>query len=102
MGKLKKEKSQRVELVSSKVDMRLIRKLLESGSIIVYLDNYYLQKIVHAPHFVLVERYKDDTIEIADPYDGKRKNISSKIIQKAIISLRNHLKYSPVLIRMTK
>ena len=97
---LRREKSQGIELVNSKIDMRLIKKLLKSGFVIVYLDNYYLQKIVHAPHFVLAERYKDDTIEIANPYDGKRKKISSEIIQKAIISLRNHLRYSPVLVRV--
>ena len=98
--KLQKEKSGEIKLVNSKIDIRLIEKLFKSGSVIVYLDNYYLRKIVHAPHFVLAEKCKDDTIEIADPYDGKRKKISGKIINKAIISLRNHLKYSPVLIRV--
>ena len=98
--RLRKENGREVELVNVKIDTQLIKKLLKSGSVIVYLDNYYLQKIVHAPHFVLAERYKDDIIEIADPYDGKRKKISSEIIKKAIISLRNHLKYSPVLIRV--
>jgi len=98
--KLRKEKSGEIELVNAKVDIQLIKKLLKSGSVIVYLDNYYLQKIVHAPHFVLAEKFKDDTIKIADPYDGKSKKISGKILNKAIISLRNHLKYSPVLIRV--
>ncbi len=98
--KLRKEKSQKVELVNARISMGLIRKLLENGSVVVYLDNYYLQKVVHAPHFVLAERRMDDIIEIADPYNGKRKKISGEIIKKAIIDLRNHLKYSPVLIRV--
>lgn len=98
--KLRKEKSREIKLVNAKIDIRLIKKLLKSAPVIVYLDNYYLQKIVHAPHFVLAKKFRDDTIEIADPYDGKKKRIPGKILNKAIISLRNHLKYSPVLIRV--
>ena len=97
---LRKEKNQGIELVNLKIGIKLIKKMLKTGSIIVHLDNYYLQKVVHAPHFVLAEKFNDSTIEIADPYDGQRKKISGKILNKAIINLRNHLKYSPVLIRV--
>lgn len=96
--KLRKENDKAIKLINTKIDMKLIKELLENAPVIVYLDNYYLQKAVHTSHFVLAEKYNNDVMEIADSYDGKRKEISGKIIKKAIISLRNHLKYSPVLI----
>ena len=97
---LQKEKGRGVELINAKIDMQSVKKLLNSSPVIVYLDNYYLQRVIHTPHFVLAERYNGDIIEIADPYDGKEKKISSETFKKAIISLRNHLKYSPVLVRL--
>jgi hypothetical protein len=85
-------------LINKKIDTKLLIKLLEKGKVIVYIDCYYLQKILHAPHFIVALNHNKDFIEIADPFDGKIKRISIRVIERATSSLRNHLKYSPVLI----
>lgn len=97
-NELQKQKGKNVRFVNKKINVELLKQLLEKGKVIVYLDNYYLQKILHAPHFVVATRLVGKDIEIADPFDGKLKKVALSIINKGIISLRNHLKYSPVVI----
>lgn len=97
---LKEVKNNRINLLNSKIDTKLIKSLLVNGKVIIYLDNYFLQHITHYPHFVLgIGINKEDKIRIADPYDGKIKLVSMDVIRKGIISLRNHLKFSQVLIQ---
>ena len=55
-------------MVNQKIDIALIDKLLKKGTVIVYLDNYVLQKVLHAPHFVLAVEHFADFMEIAGPY----------------------------------
>ena len=95
---IQNQKEDGVELVNKKITIALIDELLVKGNVIIYIDNYYLQGILHAPHFVMALRRIEKIIEIVDPFDGKLKKIPADTIQKGIISLRNHLKYSPVLI----
>jgi len=97
-NQLKKQKGAGVKLINKKIDLKLLSKLLEQGEIIVYLDCYYLYKILHAPHFVVALKQGRDIMEIADPGDGKIKKISLTTIKKGIYSLRSHLKYSHVLV----
>ena len=97
-SQLQKQKSNAVKLINEKINPKLLSKLLEDGNVIVYLDCYYLQKILHAPHFVVALNQDNDFIKIVDPADGRLKKISRVTIKKGIGSLRNHLKYSPVLI----
>ena len=97
-GQLQKQKDVGVHLSNQKIDIDLLSKLLKNGKVIVYLDFYYLQKILHAPHFVVAIREDGDFIEIADSSDGKIKKIKKEVIEKGIGSLRNHLKYSPVFV----
>lgn len=99
---LEKERSKNVYLVNQKIDLRLVRQLLDKGALVLYIDNYYLQKIVHAPHFILVLSKKEKSFTVADPFDGKLKEVSDDVIKKAVISLRNHLKYSPALITISQ
>ncbi len=98
-NQLQKQKSSGIKLLNKKIDTKLLSKLLEKDKVILYLDNYYLQGILHAPHFVVAIKQMDNRLEVADPYDGKIKMIPIKVISKAIVSLRNHLKYSLVLIQ---
>jgi len=101
-NQLQKQKGVGVKLINKKIDAKLLGKLLEDGKAIVYLDFYYLQKILHAPHFVVALNQDKNFIEIADSADGKLKKISKDVIKKGISSLRNHLKYSPVLITISE
>ena len=97
-NQLQKQKGDGVKLVNEKIDARLLSTLLEDNKVIIYLDCYCLQKILHTPHFVIALKQEKDYLKIADPIDGKSKNISKDMIEKGISSLRNHLKYSPVLV----
>ncbi len=87
---------------NKKINKKLFSNLLENQKVIIYIDCFYLYKILHAPHFVVALRQSKNMIEIADPGDGKIKKISVEIIKKGIDSLRSHMKYSPVLITFQK
>jgi hypothetical protein len=100
-NQLQKKKDAGVQLINKKIDIKLIGELLKNGGVIVYLDIYYLQKILHAPHFVLALEKDKDFMKIADPSSGRIKKISIKTFQEGISGLRNHLKYSPVLITVS-
>src|SRR3989339_690681 len=82
-----------LNFVKKKIDIVLIRELLESGPVIVYLDCYYLQKILHAPHFVLAVKCDENTVTIIDPRDGLQKTMPVNILEDSITSLRSHLLY---------
>lgn len=97
-NQLQLEKDKGVQLVNPRVDLDLLSDLLEKGKVIIYLDVYYLQHILHAPHFVLGIKKVGDNIEIIDPADGLVKRIPVKVVGEAIESLRSYLKYSPVFI----
>ena len=97
-NELQPTKGQGVQLVNQKVDLGLLSDLLEKGKVIIYLDVYQLQHILHAPHFVLGLKLAGDNIEVADPADGQIKMIPIKVMMESIESLRSHLKYSPVLV----
>jgi hypothetical protein len=99
---LQKQKRRDVTLVNKKIDVALIDKLLKKGTVIVYLDNYVFQKVLHAPHFVLALGHRAALMEIADPFDGKVKKISASSIRKGIRDLGNHLKYSPIAITIKR
>lgn len=101
-SQLQKQKGRSVELENKKIDLRLIKNLLNGGKVIVYLDIFVLFGVLHAPHFVVATKIEKDKIEIADPADGKLKQVSFKMLSKGIKSLRKHLKYSPVLVIMYK
>lgn len=90
--------SKNISLIQEKINLKLIDKLLKISPVIVYLDAYYLLKIVHYPHFIIVIKKLNDEYKIFDPWQGKIKNMNSKILSKSISSLRNHLKFCPLLI----
>lgn len=86
-------------MIQEKIDLKLIDKLIKISPIIVYVDSYYLWKVSHYPHFIIVIKNQKNGYKIFDPWDGKIKQISSFMLSKSIISLRNHLKFSPQLIQ---
>ncbi len=84
-----------IETKIVKIDLELIDNLLKNNKPILYLDSYCLFKITHSPHFVTVIDKIGNSYKIFDPWDGKFKEISSKIVLEGIESLRNHLKFCP-------
>ncbi|MFA5021060.1 MAG: hypothetical protein WC517_03310 [Patescibacteria group bacterium] len=99
---LQPQKSRGVKLVNSRIDWKLIAKLLKSQPVIIYADGYYPfvpnSAYVHAPHFIVALKAVGEFVEVVDTYDGKIKKWKINDLKKGITSLRNHLKYSPVLI----
>jgi uncharacterized protein YvpB len=89
-----------LELVNRKINSPLLKKIVANKPVIVYVDKYYLDGIYHSPHFIVLESLDNNNAIIMDPWDGRKKTISSKRLSKAISSLRNKLKISPKLIEI--
>ena len=99
-NQLQKQKRSGVTLINKKISARLISQLLKDGKVIVYLDIFNLENILHAPHFVLALGQDKNSLKIADPSSGKVRKIPIRTITKGIDSLKGHLKYSPVLVTL--
>ncbi len=91
--------SNKINLIQEKINLKLVSKLIKTSPVIVYVDSYYLWKINHYPHFIIVIEKSKDGYKIFDSWDGKIKNINSATLSKSIISLRNLLKFCPQLIQ---
>jgi hypothetical protein len=91
--------SKKINVEVQKIDLKFIDNVIKKGPAIVYLDSYYLWNIVHFPHFIIVLEKIGNRYRIFEPWDGKIKKISSKMVSKAIISLRNHLRFCPQVIQ---
>lgn len=90
--------SNNIKLAQQKINLKFINSLIKKFPAIVYVDSFYLWKVSHYPHFIIViEKFKN-RYKLFDPWDGKTKYISSSILSKAIVSLRNNLKFCPQLI----
>ncbi len=94
--------SNKINLVQEKINLRLINRLIKISPAIVYIDSYYLWRISHYPHFIIVIKKVKNSYKIFDPWDGQIKYIDASVLSKAIISLRNHLKFCPQLIQKQK
>jgi hypothetical protein len=95
-----------VSLMQERISLKLVDKLLEKP-MIVYMDRFHLWKKewglyykYHYPHFIIVNKRVGDFYEIIDSDDGKIRKIGSKILSKAIVSMRNHLWMSPQIIQL--
>ena len=91
--------SNKINLIQKKIDLKLIDKLIKISPVVVYVDSYYLWKVSHYPHFIIVIGKSKKGYKIFDSWDGKIKNINSTTLSKSIISLRNLLKFCPQLIQ---
>lgn len=90
-----------MELINEKINRNFLKKKVEKGSVIVYVDKYYTNDVYHAPHFVVLESMDEEKAVIMDPWDGKRKTYSSDKFFRAISSLRNKLKICPKVIEVS-
>lgn len=90
--------SNKINIFHKKIDLNLINNLIKISPVIVYVDSFALWKITHAPHFIIVIQQTKEGYKIYDPWDGKIRAISSDVLLKGIIDLRNLLKYCPQLI----
>lgn len=68
---------------------------------VLYLDEYVLGGVLHAPHFVLVTGRGEGTYHIADPWDGREKEVARTTLEDGVRLLREHLLHSPQAIVLT-
>lgn len=91
-------KNPMITLIHKKIDMGLLKKL--STPFILNLDDRILRKSVHYPHFVIVERKLRRRYVLIDPWNGRRKWLSERKLYKGILSLKNYLKFCPLIIKL--
>ncbi len=91
---------QNMKIINKEITQSLIEKTTSDKATIIYIDKYYTDEIYHSPHFVVLESINSDTATIMDPWDGKKKTLPTKILLKAIDSLRTHLNICPKLIEI--
>lgn len=76
-----------------------IRKIKEIDKFIpaiINLDDFVLRRKIHYPHFIVVDRKVKNNYEIYDPWDGKIKVLSKKILNNGIKLLENRLNFKPM------
>ena len=77
-----------------------MKRFVKNSPVIVYIDKCYLDKIYHYSHFVILKSINNKTSVILDPWDAKERKIETRLLIRAIQSLRNKLKISPKVIRV--
>lgn len=98
LSKLRRTK--RLRLICKKIDKNFIQQMVGISSVIIYVDKYYLDRIYHYPHFVILESLNNKEAIIFDPWDAKERKIKTKVLMRSVQSLRNKLKISPKVIRI--
>ena len=90
-----------LKLICRKIDKRFIQKMIQDSPVIIYINKFHLENIFHYPHFIILISLNDKNAQIFDPWDGKYRSIQTSILIKSIASLRNKLRISPKLIRLS-
>lgn len=99
IAKLTKTSLCRITEESTRINKRFIDKILKKSPLVLYTDAYVYHKVCSYPHFiVIVKKKKNGFYKIFDPWDGKYKMFSPKILSRSISSLRNKLKFTPQII----
>lgn len=96
LGKI--NKSPRIQLIHKKIGLRFLKEL--QTPYVLYLDDRILRKSIHYPHFVIVERKQNKKFVLLDPWDGKRKWLTEGKLLKGVLSLKNYLKFCPLVIKL--
>jgi len=97
---LKAQTKKDVFVQHAKIDLRFLRRALACGRVIVYVDYFYLRRYTHNPHFIVVNRVVGAKFEIEDPGFGTRTLVEAEKLGRAIVGLRNHLFFSPIVISL--
>lgn len=89
-----------LKLICEKIDKKAMQRIIEVSPVVIYVDKYYLDRICHYPHFVILVTLNDNYSVIFDPWDGRERQVTTKLLIRSVQSLRNNLKISPKLIRI--
>jgi len=77
--------------------------LMKQGYIIITLiDLWYLDMIIHFPHYVIVNGFNENSIYIVDPKYCREIKISKEKFNKILHSIQNRLNYSQVIFAIKK
>lgn len=85
-----------LKLQYSQINLKLLNKL--ECPFILYIDNSILTKSVHWPHFIIIERRYKNKFVLIDPWSGGRRWLTENKLMKAVLSLKNYLKFCPLVI----
>lgn len=85
-----------IQFEHHKINLELMNRL--DVPFIAHVDDRILRRSVHWPHFVIVERKHKNKFVLIDPWDGKRKFLNENKLMYGVLSLKNYLKYCPLLI----
>lgn len=91
--------SKNINIICKNIDLNFVDNQIKTSPVIVYVDAFALWKITHAPHFIIVISKTKSGYKIYDPWDGKIRTISRKVLAIGIVGLRDYLKYCPQLIQ---
>ncbi|MEI6843321.1 MAG: cysteine peptidase family C39 domain-containing protein [bacterium] len=90
-------KEKNIEVEHQKITTTFIKKLLVQSPVICHIDTHGLGDYSHASHFIVIEKANKSTFTIIDPWNGKRRNVSEKTLEKAILELKNNVKMCPLI-----
>lgn len=94
------KKNKRIKIINQKITTKLIKELLANQPLVVQLDNNFLGDYSHSSHFVVIEKIlTNGKFQLIDPMTGSKKILTEEKLEEAILSLKNHIKMCPLLIR---
>lgn len=89
----------KISLINQKITPKFIEE--NKKPFILYLDKHFLGTYDHSPpHFVIVEDQPGNNFNVVDPWVGRRRIIKQETIFSAVGSLRNYLRYCPLVISL--
>ncbi|MBI2670669.1 hypothetical protein HYX18_01660 [Candidatus Woesearchaeota archaeon] len=95
-----------LKLVPNKIYLRFLKKYLNDGPVIIYMDRYDvadhhdITEMYHSPHFVILLNLNDETGTVLDPLTGTKIAIKVSKLMKSINFLRKKFWISPKLIKV--
>lgn len=85
------------KITHQKITLKLILELLKTTPLICHLDDNYLGDYSHSSHFIILMKATYKSIIFMDTLTGKRGQMNPKKLEKAILSLKKHIKMCPLL-----
>jgi ABC-type bacteriocin/lantibiotic exporter with double-glycine peptidase domain len=83
--------------VHKKINLQFIAEVLNKKPLICHIDDHALGDYSHASHFIVLEKATEKSVQIIDPWTGKRKKINKFTLERAITELKNQVKMCPLL-----
>jgi len=90
----------RIKILHQEINLEFLLKT--KTPYIVQIDDFALGDIVHATHYVIIEKIDKNEVTINDPWNGSRNILKTSTLLNGIELLENHLLFSPLLIFINK